>query len=135
MEGPILRIQKSAEDYLETILRLTIRNGSVRSIDIATELGFSKPSVSTAMKRLRENGYITVEAHGLIHLTDKGREIADKIYERHVLLTRYLTDLGVSPDIAEQDACKIEHILSQETFDRIRIHAESKRKELQNRPE
>lgn len=122
-----MRIQKSAEDYLETILRLTVQNGCVRSIDIATEMGFSKPSVSTAMKRLRENGYITVQAHGLIHLTEKGQAIADKIYERHLLLTRYLTDLGVSPEIAEQDACKIEHILSQETFDRIRQHAEFRR--------
>src|SRR5699024_748597 len=89
-----LRIQKSAEDYLETILRLTIQNGSVRSIDIANELGFSKPSVSTAMQRLRENGYITVAPHGLIELTEQGHTVADKIYERHVLLTRYLTYLG-----------------------------------------
>lgn len=118
-----MRIQKSAEDYLETILRLTLQNGSVRSIDIANELGFSKPSVSTAMKRLRENGYITVEPHGLIQLTEQGHAIADKIYERHILLTQYLIDLGVSAEIAEQDACKIEHILSQETFDRIRAHA------------
>ncbi len=118
-----MRIQKSAEDYLETILRLTLQNGSVRSIDIANELGFSKPSVSTAMKRLRENGYITVEQHGSIQLTEQGHSIANKIYERHILLTRYLIDLGVSADIAEQDACKIEHILSQETFDRIRAHA------------
>lgn len=117
-----MRIQKSAEDYLETILRLTLQNGSVRSIDIANELGFSKPSVSTAMKRLRENGYITVEQHGCIHLTAQGQSIADKIYERHILLTRYLIDLGVSADVAEQDACKIEHILSQETFDHIRAH-------------
>lgn len=121
-----MRIQKSAEDYLETILRLTLQNGSVRSIDIANELGFSKPSVSTAMKRLRENGYITVEQHGLIQLTEQGHEIANKIYERHILLTQYLIDLGVTSDIAEQDACKIEHILSQETFERIRIHAASK---------
>lgn len=121
-----MRIQKSAEDYLETILRLTLQNGSVRSIDIANELGFSKPSVSTAMKRLRENGYITVEQHGLIQLTEQGRAIADKIYERHILLTQYLIDLGVSPHVAEEDACKIEHILSQETFDRIRIHAATK---------
>lgn len=128
-----MRIQKSAEDYLETILRLTLRNGSVRSIDIATELGFSKPSVSTAMKRLRENGYITVQPHGLIELTDQGRAIADKIYERHVLLTQYLTTIGVPHDIAEQDACKIEHILSEETFARIRAHAE--RKSRENRPD
>lgn len=128
-----MRIQKSAEDYLETILRLTLRNGSVRSIDIATELGFSKPSVSTAMKRLRENGYITVQPHGLIQLTDQGRAIADKIYERHVLLTQYLTTIGVPHDIAEQDACKIEHILSEETFARIREHVE--RKSRENRPE
>ena len=130
--GPIMRIQKSAEDYLETILRLTLQNGSVRSIDIANELGFSKPSVSTAMKRLRENGYITVEPHGLIQLTERGRAIADKIYERHILLTQYLIDLGVSAEIAEQDACKIEHILSQETFDHIRAHAMSKRSKDRN---
>ncbi len=117
-----MRIQKSAEDYLETILRLTLQNGSVRSIDIANELGFSKPSVSTAMKRLRENGYITVAQHGCIELTEQGRSIANKIYERHILLTQYLIDLGVSANIAEEDACKIEHILSQETFDRIRAH-------------
>lgn len=117
-----MRIQKSAEDYLETILRLTLQNGSVRSIDIANELGFSRPSVSTAMKRLRENGYITVESHGLIQLTERGHAIANKIYERHILLTQYLIDLGVSAEVAEQDACKIEHILSQETFDRIRAH-------------
>ena len=128
-----MRIQKSAEDYLETILRLTLRNGSVRSIDIATDLGFSKPSVSTAMKRLRENGYIIVKPHCLIELTEQGREIADKIYERHTLLTEYLTTIGVPHDIAEQDACKIEHILSEETFARIRDHAE--RNSRQNRPE
>ena len=118
-----MRIQKSAEDYLETILRLTLRNGSVRSIDIATDLGFSKPSVSTAMKRLRENGYIIVKPHGLIELTEQGREIADKIYERHTLLTEYLTTIGVPHDIAEQDACKIEHVLSKESFDALKKHA------------
>lgn len=116
-----MRIQKSAEDYLETILRLSLQNGLVRSIDIATELGFSKPSVSTAMKRLRENGYIEVN-HGAITLTEAGADIAEHIYERHRLLTDYLIDLGVTPETAEADACGIEHILSEETFARIRTH-------------
>ena len=130
-----MKIQESGENYLETILVLKERNGTVRSVDIAAEMGFSKPSVSTAMKRLRENGYITVAPHGLIELTEQGHTVADKIYERHVLLTRYLTYLGVSPDIAEQDACKIEHILSEETFERIRKHAESRIPDTQDRPE
>ena len=117
-----MRIQKSAEDYLETILRLTIRNGSVRSIDIATELGFSKPSVSTAMKRLRENGYITMDKEGLIDLTDAGMEIASRIYERHRFLCKWLVALGVSPETASEDACRIEHDVSDETFQKIKEH-------------
>lgn len=121
-----MRIQKSAEDYLETILILSQKNGMVRSIDIAGALGFSKPSVSTAMKRLRENGYIEVN-RGAITLTPTGSEIAERIYDRHRLLTEYFIGLGVSPETAEADACGIEHILSEETFARIRAHNDARR--------
>jgi Mn-dependent DtxR family transcriptional regulator len=113
---------ESAENYLETILLLKTKNGSVRSIDIARELDFSKPSVSVAMKRLREKDYITVEEGGLIELTEKGKVLAESIYERHVLLTKALVSLGVDPDTAAEDACRIEHYISQETFDKIKEH-------------
>lgn len=121
-----LRIQESAENYLETILILKKRLGQVRSIDIAGELAFSKPSVSVAMKNLRTNGYIEVDGEGNIALLDKGREIAEKIYERHTLLTDWLTILGVDPKIAAEDACRIEHVISAETFDALKAHAEKK---------
>lgn len=117
-----MKIQESAENYLETILVLSKQHPQVRSIDIATELGFSKPSVSVAMKNLRENGYITVNEHGHIFLTDSGRQIADKIYERHTILCSWLETLGVDSTIAEQDACKMEHVLSPETFAAIKKH-------------
>lgn len=117
-----MKIHESAENYLETILMLKKDKGSVRSIDIAHELGFSKPSVSVAMKNLRENGYITVENGGEINLTDAGLEIANKMYERHTLLTGWLTALGVSPKIAAEDACKIEHVISVESFEAIKAH-------------
>ena len=109
-------IRQSAEDYLETILVLHTRLGNVRSIDIAQELSVTKPSVSVAMKNLRTNGYILVDDLGYITLTDKGKEIADKIYERHTLLTGWLTSLGVDPEIAAEDACRIEHVISPEVF-------------------
>lgn len=118
-----MKIQESAENYLETILILSQKNTQVRSIDIATELGFSKPSVSVAMKNLRENGYITVNDHGHITLTDSGRTIADTIYERHTLLSKCLEYLGVNPEIAVQDACRIEHVISSESFAAIKKHA------------
>lgn len=117
-----MKIHESAENYLETILMLKKDKGSVRSIDIAHELGFSKPSVSVAMKNLRENGYITVENGGEINLTDAGLEIANKMYERHTLLTGWLTALGVSPETAAEDACKIEHVISVESFEAIKAH-------------
>lgn len=104
------------EDYLETIYVLRKRLPVVRSIDIATELGYSKPSVSVAMKNLRENGYVLMDPDGYLTLTDAGREIAEKIYERHTLLTDWLLYLGVSPKTAEEDACRIEHVISAETF-------------------
>lgn len=115
-----MKIQQSAENYLETIFVLTKRNGVVRSIDIANELGFSKPSVSVAMKSLRENGCIDVMGDGHIILLPEGRKIAEKLYERHTVLTNALISLGVSEETAAEDACKIEHILSDETFEAIK---------------
>lgn len=118
------KIHESAENYLETILILQQKKGSIRSIDIANELAFTKPSISRAMSLLQDNDYITKEEDGLIRLTDRGREIAVCIYERHQLLTKYLTRLGVDPAVAMADACRIEHVISQEAFDRIKEHAE-----------
>ena len=117
-----MQIHESAENYLETILVLRYRKGSVRSIDIATELGFSKPSVSIAMKNLRENGYIAVDDSGNITLLEKGRQIAEMIYERHTLLQDWLITLGVDPKIAAEDACRIEHVISAESFQAIKDH-------------
>ncbi len=119
-----MQIHESAEDYLETILELTERMGQVRSIDIVNELGYSKPSVSVAMKRLRENGYIEVDRNGYITLTPPGREIAQRIANRHRLLTRFLVALGVNENTASADACKMEHDLSDETFEKILQHAQ-----------
>jgi len=118
-----MNIHQSAEDYLETILVLKQRLGNVRSIDIARELEFSKPSVSVAMKRLRENGYIEVDGDGFITLLPPGMEIAGRIYDRHCLLTGFLVRLGVSEEVAAADACKIEHDLSEETFEKIKAFA------------
>lgn len=123
-----MKIQQSAENYIETIYVLTKRNGSVRSIDIANELGFSKPSVSVAMKSLRENGYIDVSGDGKIILLESGIKIAEKLYERHTVLTNTLIALGVPDEIASEDACKIEHILSEETFNAIKKHFDNHRK-------
>lgn len=111
-----MNIHASAEDYLETILILCERIGNVRSVDIANELNFTKPSVSIAMKNLRENGYILVSGEGYITLTEKGKEIADKIYDRHTTLTAWLKSLGVDSAIAAKDACRIEHVISPESF-------------------
>ena len=119
-----MKIQESAENYLETILILTHRNGIVRSIDIANELEFSKPSVSIAMRNLRENGYISVGEGGSITLLPAGLEIAERIYERHTVLTEWLISLGVSPKTAAEDACRIEHVISAESFDALKRHAE-----------
>ncbi len=117
-----MKIQQSAENYLETIYMLSQKNGSVRSVDIANELGFSKPSVSIAMKNLRENGYIDVMGDGSIVLLDPGKDIAEKLYSRHTVLTEALIHLGVSKETAGEDACKIEHILSEESFNAIKNH-------------
>ena len=116
-----MRIHKSAEDYLEMILRLTEEKGYARSVDIAQGLSVSKPSVSVAMKQLREGGYIVMDKDNYISLTDSGMEIAQRIYERHKVLTEVLTLIGVDPEIAQEDACKVEHDISPETFDAIRV--------------
>ena len=115
-----MNIHESAEDYLERILMLRLKNGTVRSIDIVRDLEYSKPSVSIAMKRLRENGYIQMDADGLITLLPPGEEIASRIYDRHQLLTLFLVQLGVSPENAAADACKIEHDISEESYEKIK---------------
>lgn len=115
-----MKIQESAENYLETILILAHRNSSVRSIDIVNELDFTKPSVSVAMKNLRENGYIDMNADGYITLTPKGLEIAQAMYERHTFLSEWLASIGVNPTVAVEDACRIEHVISAETFEAIK---------------
>lgn len=119
-----MKIQESAENYLETILMLGQNGQPVRSIDIVNELGFSKPSVSVAMKKLRENGYIHVDNDGHITLSDSGREIAEKMYERHTLLSSFLIKLGVDEHIAVEDACRIEHVISSETFEKLKEHVD-----------
>ena len=121
-----MKIMKSAEDYLEAMLMMQEKHGYIRSIDIAAQLGVTKPSVSYATKRLRENGYITMSRDGLITLTDKGSAIAESMYERHKLLTAMLIGLGVDPETAREDACKLEHDLSQKSFEAIREHFRSK---------
>ena len=118
-------IQESGEMYLETILVLSREKECVRSVDIARKLGYSKPSVTRAMKNLKEDGYIDIDSFGYITLEDKGREVADRIYERHMILTKCLVSLGIDPQIAEEDACRIEHIISDETFRRIREYTDS----------
>ena len=113
---------ESAENYLETILILGKSHPVVRSVDIAEELGFKKPSVSVAMKNLREIGHITVTKEGVIYLTESGKEIAEMIYERHQVLSSWLSSLGVDPKVAADDACRMEHVISQESFEAIKKH-------------
>ena len=115
-----MAIHESGEDYLEAILMIKKRSGNVRSIDVARELSFSKPSVSVAMKNLKTSNYITVDENGFINLTEAGQEIADKIYERHTFLTNWLTSIGVNPEVAAEDACKMEHAISSESFSAIK---------------
>ena len=116
----IMKILESAENYLETILILQKRNGTVRSIDIAAELEYTKPSVSIAMKNLRENGYIEMDKLGHITLLDTGLAIAKSVYERHTALADFLRAIGVSEQTAKEDACRMEHIISEETFEAIK---------------
>lgn len=121
-----MQIRESAEDYLESILVLSQKGGGVRSVDIAARLGVSKPSVSHAMKLLREDGYIAMDRYGTVTLLEKGAEIANRIYERHTVLTKMLEGLGVPSDIARADACKMEHDISPESFERIKQHLKDK---------
>ena len=117
-----MKIKESAENYLESILIIKSKKGTVRSIDIANELNFTKPSVSVAMKHFREEGFITVSADGSITLTDKGLEIAERIYERHQVIAKALMVLGVDEATAYVDSCKIEHDISDITFSKIKEH-------------
>lgn len=122
-----MKIQESAENYLETILILKNRHGEVRSIDIANEMNFSRPSVSHAMKQFRENGLITMDENGFIELTQSGREIAERIYERHTLLSELLMALGVEETVAKEDACRLEHAISAESFQKLRDYWNKKK--------
>jgi Mn-dependent DtxR family transcriptional regulator len=117
-----MAVNESAENYLETILILSHKKPVVRSVDVAEEMGFKKSSVSVAMKNLREKQHITVTKEGYIYLTETGREIAEMIYERHQYLSDWLVKLGVDPDIAVADACRIEHVISKESFEAIKNH-------------
>lgn len=118
-----MNVNESAENYLETILILSKAHPVVRSVDISEELGFKKSSVSVAMKNLREKEHITVTKEGFIYLTESGKAIAEMIYERHELLTEWLVRLGVNEKTAAEDACRIEHVISSESFDAIKKHA------------
>lgn len=117
-----MRLQESGEMYLETILILSKKSNSVRSIDVSEYMSFSKPSVSRAVNLLKDGGYILISKEGYITLTSSGREIAEKIYERHTILTKCLVALGVGEETAAEDACKIEHDISDETFSAIKSH-------------
>lgn len=120
--GSFMHTNESAENYLETILILSESRPVVRAVDIAAELDFKKSSVSVAMKKLRESNHITVTPEGFIYLTESGKEIADRIYERHKLLSSWLERLGVNPEVAVADACRIEHVISAESFEAIKKH-------------
>ena len=117
-----MHINESAENYLETILILSKKLPVVRAVDISEELGFKKSSVSVAMKNLRERGYILVNKSGFITLTEEGLKIAEMIFERHEWISSWLTSLGVDPDVAADDACKMEHVISQQSFEAIKKH-------------
>ena len=117
-----MNVNESSENYLETIYRLSKKLPVVRSVDIATELNFTKPSVSVAMKNLRQKGHIVVSSAGFITLTESGKAIGESIYERHEIISHWLETLGVDPQVASDDACRMEHVLSKETFDAIKEH-------------
>ena len=122
-----MELHESGENYLEAILVLKNRNGYVRSVDIARELSFSKPSVSRAMSILRKAGYILMQKDGGIELTKSGLAIAEKIYTRHRMLTEWFIEIGVDPETAAQDACRMEHVISQETFEKMGAHIKNKK--------
>ena len=117
-----MKTQESMENYLETIYILDRKTGYVRSVDVATELGFSKPSISNAMKKLKAEGYVQIEDKGRIVLTEKGRQKAESTYERHCVISGLLMNIGVSREVALEDACRMEHIISQETFECMKEH-------------
>ena len=117
-----MEIHKSAEDYLETILKLRQKQGNVRSIDIVGEMHFSKPSVSVAMKKLRESGHVLMDENGLLTLTEEGEAVARRILERHTVLTKMLTTIGVEEKTAAEEACEIEHTISDSTFEKIKAY-------------
>ena len=119
-----MSIHESGEMYLETIHVLQQKQGAVRSVDVSEHMGYSKPSVSRAVGLLKQGGYITVDKDGYINLTENGRQVAEKIYERHTILTRMLTSLGVDPQIAAEDACRLEHAISDASFEAIKKHFE-----------
>jgi Mn-dependent DtxR family transcriptional regulator len=120
-----VRLQESGEMYLESIYRLSQKSDTVRSVDISEYMGYSKPSVSRAVNLLKSGGYIVMDEENFITLTESGREIAEKIYSRHTVLTELLTRLGVSPETAAEDACRMEHTISDESFEAIRRHVEA----------
>ena len=124
-----MRVQESRENYLEAILMLQKKLGYVRSVDVANHLNFSRPSVSVAMANLRNLGLVTTDEHGFLHLTDEGRAEAERVLERHLLITDWLVGLGVGVETAAEDACRIEHVISQESFDCIRRHVEERLRE------
>ena len=128
-----MKLQESAENYLETILILSQNGKSVRSVDIAGELDYSKPSVSVAMKNLRSSGYISMDSDGYITLTDQGREVAEAIYERHILISDWLIFLGIDKETAVKDACKMEHAMSEQSFLVIKQHIENWKQEIYTR--
>ncbi len=115
-----MKLQASGEDYLEAVLMLQQRHGMVRSVDLARHMGYSKPSISHAVGVLRGGGFLTVDQDGFLHLTGVGQEIAEKIYERHQFFTQWLIDAGIDPETAEQDACRMEHGISQKSFELLR---------------
>lgn len=120
MKETIVKIHASGEDYLEAVLVLQKKQGMVRSIDLARHMGFSKPSISHAVGVLRDGGFLTMDEDGFLHLTDIGREVAEKIYERHCFFTKHFISIGVDPETAEADACRIEHDISAETYERLK---------------
>ncbi len=117
-------MQESGEMYLESVLVLSQKGSPVRSLDVARHLGYSKPSISRAMALLRENGYVSIDEHGYITLTEKGAAIANKIYDRHIVLTEHLKQLGVDAKTAEEDACRMEHVISDSTFKALKEHVD-----------
>jgi len=124
-KGAIMKIRASAEDYLEAIYVLRKKNGKVRSVDVANHMGFAKPTISIKMKQFYEHGYVTFDAEKCLHLTQKGEEIATRIHERHMLLVKILTAIGVDEEQALEDACKIEHSISEKTFSCLKTFYES----------